>query len=96
VLVILPFSDDDEAVRIANDSSFGLAGAVMSASTDRAMAVAHRIRTGAIGVNGGMYYGADAPFGGYKSSGIGRQCGIEGFQQYLETKTIGCRMPRQA
>jgi aldehyde dehydrogenase (NAD+) len=96
VLVILPFSDDDEAVRIANDSAFGLAGAVMSASTDRAMAVARRIRTGAIGVNGGMYYGADAPFGGYKSSGIGRQCGIEGFQQYLETKTIACRMPRQA
>jgi aldehyde dehydrogenase (NAD+) len=95
VLVILPFSDDDEAVRIANDSSFGLAGAVMSASTDRAMAVAHRVRTGAIGVNGGMYYGADAPFGGYKSSGIGRQCGIEGFQQYLETKTIACRMSRQ-
>jgi aldehyde dehydrogenase (NAD+) len=94
VLVILPFSDDDEAVRIANDSSFGLAGAVMSASTDRAMAVAHRVRTGAIGVNGGMYYGADAPFGGYKSSGIGRQCGIEGFQQYLETKTIGWRKPR--
>ena len=42
-----------------------------------------------------MFYGADAPFGGYKNSGVGRQCGIEGFQQYLETKTIGWRMPRQ-
>ena len=48
-----------------------------------------------IGVNGGMYYGADAPFGGYKNSGVGRQCGIEGFAQYTETKTIGWRLPRQ-
>ncbi len=94
VLVIIAFDDDDEAVRLANDSTFGLAGAVMSRSTERGMSVARRIRTGAIGVNGGMYYGADAPFGGYKSSGIGRQCGIEGFEQYLETKTIGVRMPR--
>ncbi|WP_408066452.1 aldehyde dehydrogenase family protein [[Mycobacterium] crassicus] len=96
VLVILPFADDDDAVRIANDSPFGLAGAVVSASAERAMAIARRVRTGAIGVNGGMYYGADAPFGGYKSSGVGRQCGIEGFSQYLETKTIGYRRPRGA
>jgi aldehyde dehydrogenase (NAD+) len=95
VLVILPFDTDDDAVRIANESAYGLAGAVMSGSTERGMAIARRIRTGAIGVNGGMYYGADAPFGGYKSSGIGRQCGIEGFQQYLETKTIAHRLPRQ-
>lgn len=95
VLVMLPFDDDDEAVRIANDSAFGLAGAVLSGSTERGMAIARRIRTGSIGVNGGMFYGADAPFGGYKNSGIGRQCGIEGFAQYLETKTIGCRTPRQ-
>ncbi|MFZ0833515.1 MAG: aldehyde dehydrogenase family protein [Mycobacterium sp.] len=94
VLVIIPFRDDDEAVRLANDSVYGLAGAVLSASTQRGMDIARRIRTGSIGVNGGMFYGADAPFGGYKSSGIGRQCGVEGFQQYLETKTIGCRMPR--
>ncbi|MCV7364556.1 aldehyde dehydrogenase family protein [Mycolicibacterium neworleansense] len=95
VLVMLPFDDDEEAVRIANDSAFGLAGAVMSASSERAMGIARRIRTGAIGVNGGMYYGADAPFGGYKNSGVGRQCGIEGFAQYTETKTIGWRLPRQ-
>ena len=95
VLVMLPFDDDDEAVRIANDSPFGLAGAVLSGSTERGMAIARRIRTGSIGVNGGMFYGADAPFGGYKNSGVGRQCGIEGFQQYLETKTIACRTPRQ-
>lgn len=94
VLVMIPFDTDDEAVRIANDNSFGLAGAVMSKSPERAMGIARRIRTGAIGVNGGMYYGADAPFGGYKNSGVGRQCGIEGFAQYTETKTIGWRRPR--
>jgi len=93
---MLPFDDDEEAVRIANDSAFGLAGAVLSGSTERGMAIARRIRTGSIGVNGGMFYGADAPFGGYKNSGVGRQCGIEGFEQYLETKTIGCRVPRRA
>jgi aldehyde dehydrogenase (NAD+) len=95
VLIMIPFDDDDEAVRIANDSAYGLSGAVMSASTDRGMSIARRIRTGSFGVNGGMFYGADAPFGGYKNSGVGRQCGIEGFQQYLETKTIGFRVPRQ-
>ena len=95
VLIVLPFDDDDEAVRIANDSAYGLAGAVMSRSMERGMNIARRIRTGSFGVNGGVFYGADAPFGGYKNSGVGRQCGIEGFQQYLETKTIGCRMPRQ-
>jgi aldehyde dehydrogenase (NAD+) len=95
VLVVLPFDDDDDAVRIANDSVFGLAGAVMSRSADRGMAIARRIRTGSFGVNGGMFYGADAPFGGYKNSGIGRQCGIEGFGQYLETKTIARRERRQ-
>lgn len=96
VLVILPFDDDDEAVRLANDSAFGLAGAVMSRSADRGMAIARRVRTGSFGVNGGMFYGADAPFGGYKSSGVGRQCGLEGFAQYLETKTIARRERRIA
>jgi aldehyde dehydrogenase (NAD+) len=95
VLIVMPFDDDDEAVRIANDSAYGLAGAVLSRSMERGMNMARRIRTGSFGVNGGMFYGADAPFGGYKNSGVGRQCGIEGFQQYLETKTIGCRMPRR-
>jgi aldehyde dehydrogenase (NAD+) len=95
VLIVMPFDDDDEAVRIANDSAYGLAGAVMSRSMDRGMSIARRIHTGSFGVNGGMFYGADAPFGGYKNSGVGRQCGIEGFEQYLETKTIGCRIPRQ-
>ena len=72
-----------------------MAGAVLSGSLHRGLAVARRIRTGAIGVNGGMFYGADAPFGGYKSSGIGRQCGLEGLQQYTETRTVAHRAPRQ-
>jgi aldehyde dehydrogenase (NAD+) len=94
VLIVMPFDDDDEAVRIANESAYGLAGAVASRSLERGMSVARRIRTGSVGVNGGMYYGADAPFGGYKNSGVGRQCGVEGFEQYLETRTIAYRRPR--
>ena len=88
VLVVVPFDDDDDAVRIANDNQYGLAGMVTSASEERALAVAGRIRAGSLSVNGGVGYGADAPFGGYKASGVGRQNGIEGFLQYLETKTI--------
>ncbi|HVM67794.1 MAG TPA: aldehyde dehydrogenase family protein [Acidimicrobiales bacterium] len=88
VLVMIPFEDDDDAVRIANDNVYGLSGGVVSASEERALAVARRVRAGTMGVNGGVYYGADAPFGGYKASGVGRQNGLEGFAQYLETKTI--------
>jgi aldehyde dehydrogenase (NAD+) len=88
VLVVIPYEDDDDAVRIANESHYGLSGGVVSASEERATAIARRIRTGSIGVNGGLWYGADSPYGGYKDSGIGRQCGIEGFEQYLETKAI--------
>ena len=88
VLVVIPFDDDDDAVRIANDNQYGLAGSVTSASDDRALAVASRIRAGMLSVNGGVSYGADAPFGGYKASGVGRQNGLEGFEQYLETKSV--------
>ncbi len=88
VLCVIPYEDDDDAVRIANESHYGLSGGVVSASEERATAVARRIRTGSIGVNGGLWYGADSPYGGYKDSGIGRQCGIEGLEQYLETKAI--------
>ena len=88
VLVVIPFGDDDEAVRIANDSPFGLSGMITSGDLDRAKGVAARIRTGTLGLNGGIYYGADAPFGGYKESGIGRQCGIEGLDVFTETKTV--------
>jgi aldehyde dehydrogenase (NAD+) len=88
VLSVIPFDDDDDAVRIANDSAYGLSGGVFSASEERATAIARRIRTGSIGINGGGWYGADSPYGGYKSSGIGRQNGLEGFEQYLETKAV--------
>ncbi len=88
VLVVIGYEDDDDAVRIANDSPYGLSGGVSSASPERALAVARRIRSGTVSVNGGIYYGADSPFGGYKHSGVGRQNGLEGFAQYLETKVI--------
>lgn len=89
VLTITPYDGgDDEAVEMANNSLYGLAGAVMG-SIDRAVAVARRIRTASMAVNTAMFYGADAPFGGYKMSGIGRQNGTEGFEQHLQTKVIG-------
>jgi aldehyde dehydrogenase (NAD+) len=89
VLAVLPYDDDAHAVRIANDSPYGLSGAVFSASLDRGLATARQIRTGSINVNGGMFYGSDAPYGGYKQSGQGRQGGIEGFEQHLQSKTVG-------
>lgn len=88
VLAVIPYDDEEDAIRIANDSEYGLSGGVWSADESRALAVARRIRTGTVQVNGGVYYGADAPFGGYKQSGIGREMGPEGFEEYLETKTI--------
>lgn len=89
VLSVIGFADDDEAVRIANDSIYGLSGVVFANDLERAKSVAGRIRTGTLGINGGLWYGADAPFGGYKQSGIGRQCGLEGLEIFTETKTVG-------
>jgi aldehyde dehydrogenase (NAD+) len=88
VLAVIAYDDEEDAIRIANDSDFGLSGSVWSASEERGLSVARRIRTGTINVNGGNFYGADAPFGGYKQSGVGREMGPEGFEEYLETKTI--------
>jgi aldehyde dehydrogenase (NAD+) len=88
VLAVIPFEDDDDAVRIANNSIYGLSGGVQAGSIERARSVANRIRTGTLSVNGGVYYGADVPFGGYKQSGIGREMGVAGFEEYLEMKTI--------
>lgn len=88
VLSVIAYDDEEDAVRIANDSEYGLSGGVWSGSEERALAVARRIRSGTINVNGGNFYGADAPFGGYKQSGVGREMGLEGFEEYLETKTI--------
>ncbi|MDO3636683.1 aldehyde dehydrogenase family protein [Mycolicibacterium arseniciresistens] len=88
VLVVIPYDDEDHAVRIANDSVYGLAGNVMSSSLDRSLAVARRVRAGFIGLNGTAGYGADTPFGGYKDSGVGRQNGLVGFSQYTEVKSV--------
>ncbi len=88
VLVVIPFEDDDDAVRIANQSHYGLGGAVYSGSLERSLAVANRVRAGSLSVNGGIAYGADLPFGGYKDSGVGRQNGVAGFDQYLEVKSM--------
>jgi aldehyde dehydrogenase (NAD+) len=88
VLVVLAHDGDDDAVAVANDSVYGLSGAVFSGSIDRARSVARRIRSGTVAVNGGVYYGADVPFGGYKQSGIGREMGVAGFEEYLETKAV--------
>ncbi|WP_328387791.1 aldehyde dehydrogenase [Nocardia sp. NBC_00416] len=88
VLVVLPYDGDDDAVRIANDSPYGLSGAVWGTDPARIRHVTDRVRTGTLGVNGGMWYSADAPFGGYKQSGIGREMGVAGFEEYLETKLV--------
>ncbi|MEZ5501397.1 MAG: aldehyde dehydrogenase family protein [Halioglobus sp.] len=88
VLAVIAYDDEEDAVRIANDSPYGLSAGVWSADEGRALAVARRLRAGTVNVNGGNFYGADAPFGGYKQSGIGREMGPEGFEEYLETKTI--------
>ena len=64
-------------------------GSVNSASLDRAVNVARRIRTGTVAVNGGQWFGPDSPFGGYKESVLGREHGVAGFEEYLETKTLG-------
>ena len=89
VLVMIAYEDDDDAVRIANDSPYGLSGMITSGDLERAKALARRVRTGTLGLNGGIWYGADAPFGGYKQSGIGRQCGVEGLEIFTETKPVG-------
>jgi aldehyde dehydrogenase (NAD+) len=88
VLVVIPFKDDEDAIRIANESDYGLGGGVVSGDLKRAMRVARRIRAGNISVNGGIMVTPDMPFGGYKCSGIGRAWGREGIEEYLETKLI--------
>ena len=88
VLTVIAHDGDDDAVRIANDSPYGLSATVFSADPQRAQRIANRLRVGTVNVNGGVWYSADVPFGGYKQSGVGREMGIAGFEEYLELKTI--------
>ena len=87
VLVIMPYKDEDDAVRIANSTNYGLAGAVWSADIPRAERVAKRLRTGQIDINGAPFNPL-APFGGFKHSGHGRELGISGLEEFLESKSV--------
>lgn len=87
VLCIVPVDSDEEAIAVANDSPFGLSGAVWAETTDLAVAAARRLQTGQVMVNGGRF-NALAPFGGYKTSGNGRELGRSGLDEFLETKAI--------
>jgi aldehyde dehydrogenase (NAD+) len=93
VLAVIPFEDDDDAVRIANNSIFGLSGAVHSRDEARAIALARRIRSGTFSINGGNYFSQDVPFGGYKQSGIGRESGVAGLEEFLQLKSFGSVVP---
>ncbi|MEV0668836.1 aldehyde dehydrogenase family protein [Mycobacterium sp. NPDC050441] len=87
VLAVIPFTDSDDALRIANGTPYGLSGAVWGATDDDAIAFARQVQTGQLDINGGAYNPA-APFGGYKKSGIGRELGRFGFEEYLQTKSL--------
>ena len=87
VLVVIAYDDEDDAVRIANDSEYGLSGGVWSGDEERALAVARRVRTGTVTVNGASV-AFDGPFGGFKASGVGREYGAVGLGTYTEYKTI--------
>lgn len=88
VLVVIRFEDDADAIRIANESIYGLSGGVTSRDFERAMRIAKRIRTGSFSINNGSCVAGDLPFGGYKASGIGREWGVEGIEEYTALKII--------
>ncbi len=92
VLAVIAYEDDDDAVRIANNSIYGLSGAIFGGQ-ERALAMARRIRTGTFSINGGNYFSPDAPFGGYKQSGIGREMGVAGLEEFQERKTFAVPVP---
>jgi aldehyde dehydrogenase (NAD+) len=87
VMTVLRYREDADAIAIANNSSYGLGGAVWSTDVERALGVARRIRTGQISINGTIP--GDAPFGGFKQSGIGREGGVMGLRSYMEPQAIG-------
>ncbi|MFI7702397.1 aldehyde dehydrogenase family protein [Nonomuraea sp. NPDC049480] len=87
VLSLIPYTTEDKAVEIANNTRYGLAGAVWAATEERAVAVARRLRTGQVAINGGKFNPL-APFGGYKQSGVGRELGEYGLEEFLEVKSL--------
>jgi aldehyde dehydrogenase (NAD+) len=87
VLSVMPYTDEDDAVRIANSTVYGLAAGVFSADPDRALAVAKRLRAGQVDINGGMF-NTSAPFGGYRQSGNGREFGKFGLDEFCEIKSV--------
>jgi acyl-CoA reductase-like NAD-dependent aldehyde dehydrogenase len=87
VLCLIPYDSEEEAIAIANDSNYGLAGGVWASSDEKAFEVARKIRTGQVEINGGAF-NVIAPFGGYRQSGIGRELGKYGFEEFLEVKAI--------
>jgi aldehyde dehydrogenase (NAD+) len=89
VLAVIPYETEEEALEIANNSIFGLSASVVAATDEEAIAFANKLRTGTVSINGGVWMHLDVPFGGYKQSGLGRQFGLQGFEQYLETKVLG-------
>ena len=93
VLVAIAHDGDDDAVAIANDSPYGLSGSVVAGDEARALAVAQRIRTGTMSVNGGVWFGCDVPFGGFGASGMGREMGVAGLEEYLETRSYARPAP---
>jgi aldehyde dehydrogenase (NAD+) len=93
VLCVIPFDDDEQAIDIANGTIYGLAAQVESGSRERADAIARRLRAGQVNVNGGLYHAPDSPFGGYKQSGIGREMGVLGLDEYTEVKVIAYGAP---
>jgi len=92
VLVVIPFENDDDAIRIANESEYALGGSIIAGDKERAMRVARHVRAGALSINGGMSITGDLPFGGFKSSGMGREWGLEGIEEFLDTKVIAIRV----
>jgi aldehyde dehydrogenase (NAD+) len=93
VLSIVGYDDEDDAVAIANDTQYGLAGYVWGGDTERALEVARRLRAGMVSVNGGSFIGADLPFGGRRQSGFGREWGVAGFEEFLDLKSVGVGAP---
>jgi acyl-CoA reductase-like NAD-dependent aldehyde dehydrogenase len=89
VLCLIPYDDDEDGIRIANDSVYGLSGGVWSTDAERALRVARRIRTGSIAINGSFPPFPLVPFGGFKESGFGRELGPEGLASFLEPRSIG-------